>query len=103
MMTREKRRLLVTRWDIARALGVHAMSVSLWSRHEGLAAAAMVRCGGPGRPALYDGHYVVRWYNATKVPPPLAGYDFRPSARKPITLDTLRAGCLPRPPQGGAA
>jgi hypothetical protein len=75
-----RRSLHVTRWALARAFGVHPGTISNAWLHEGLRA-ALVSPGGPGKPALYDGHQAVEWFNARKAR--------GPSERK--TIDDLRA------------
>jgi len=61
-----KRRLRVNKWQLAEVFRVHAHTVHLWQKHEGLGVAALVQPGRPGDPALFDGEQAVAWFNVEK-------------------------------------
>ena len=72
----------MTRLQLSRVFAVHVDSVRMWL-DEGLRGAALVKPGGPGRAALFDGRAAIKWFNEHKC----VGWGAFPS----LTLDDLRA------------
>jgi phage terminase Nu1 subunit (DNA packaging protein) len=66
MSQRARAQILVDRWDLGRLFRVHAASVHNWT-HEGLAEAALLEPGGPGRAALFDAERAIEWFRRTKL------------------------------------